>query len=208
MRVVNRALVLLVLVVASLAHASKPSTVLHHKPTLEGPEERPVATEVAVTARDGGFQLVLTFDKPPFGESCKVRCANTTVYLDTDDVRRTGLQVGDKAAATGADLAVTVQGAREWGEQSAHDLLRVRVRRLSSQAKSLEDGEAIADLQLSQDGDRVQLKDRTLTVRVDASTTDVPAGKKARVVYQPPGTRALTTTIPGLLTPSRGGKRR
>ena len=51
------------------------------------------------------------------------------------------------------------------------------------------------------------MKDNTVTVKVDPRAADLPAGKTARAIYQPPGSKALTGTLPGLLAPARGGGR-
>ena len=168
-------------------------------------EERPVATEVQVRSGAAGFVVQLTFDKAPFGDTCKNRCANATVYLDTDNTKGTGLQVG--SAASGADLAITVQGVRDWGEQGTKDSIRVRIRHLAGQPKSLEEGDVLAELDHARDAEIVSVKDNTVTVKVDPHAADLPAGKTARAIYQPPGSKALTGTLPGLLAPTRGGGR-
>ncbi len=207
MRTIEGSLLLALLLCAAPAAAKRPGAVLRHQPAPGSADERPVATRVAVRSGPSGFTLELTFDAAPFGDTCRSRCANTTVYLDTDNSKATGLQVGDKGAATGADLAITVQGVRDWGEAGSKDSLRVRIRHLGGQPKSLEEGDVVAELDHARDAEVISIKDNTVTVKVDPNAVDLPAGRTVRAIYQPPGSKALTGTLPGLLVPARGGSR-
>ncbi len=180
------------------------------KPTLTyrppaGDDERPVATEIVVGPQGSDFAFRVEFDRVPWGEECKNRCANATVFVDTDSNKATGLQLNDKTAAeTGADLAVTIQGVREFKDVSADVLLRVRVRVLSDANASADEGEMVGELDHRRDPDRVHVDGKTVYVLVDATTGSLPTGPKMRVIYHPPGAKALVGTIKGQLAMGAG----
>src|SRR2546427_280747 len=140
----KRTISLALLLAAVLALGKDKSTISYKAPSAD--DERPLASEILVGPEGSDFALRVDFDKTPWGDECKNRCANATIFLDTDNSAATGLQLPDKKAAeTGADLAVTIQGAREYKEGSADVLLRVKVRQFSDSARSVDDGETLAE---------------------------------------------------------------
>ena len=167
-------------------------------------DERPVIVSIGYSPRGSDFSLRLQFDKAPWGDACRSRCANATVFLDTDNNRSTGLKLDDpKAAETGADLAITVQGMREVSQGAMRPSLRVKVTQYAESATSPEQGTTLAELSPS-DGERVLSDGKSLYLLVDASIGDIPQGSKVRVVYHPPGAKPLAAVGKGLLVPGAG----
>ena len=199
-----RAVVFATCLAASLA-AAREKPAISFKPITTGDEERPVATEVVVGPQGSDYAFRIEFDKLPWGEACKTRCANATIFLDTDSNKATGLQLKEKGAAeTGADLAVTIQGAREYKEGSADVLLRVRVRQFSDSTTSIDDGETMSELDHRRDPERLHVDGTTVYVLIDATNGTLPSGSKMRVIYHPADTKPLVGTARGLL--ATGGK--
>jgi hypothetical protein len=147
----------------------------------------------------------------PWGEACKSRCANAPLLLDADSSASTGLQLTQGAPENGADLAVIVQGVREWKEQGADTFPRVKVRQLADGARTVEDGALLVEMDHRQDPERVQADGETVLLRVDTTSAPLPSGRKARVVYHPAGGKAVQASIKGMSTGpvggGRGGKR-
>jgi hypothetical protein len=200
MRVVLTACHLLLL--ASLA-AEKPT--IHYKPPPgEDEDDRPVATEISVAPQGSDIGLRVEFNRAPWGEACKARCANATIFLDTDDNPTTGLQLGKGTPETGADIAVTIQGAREIQEGSAAVVLRVKAKQLPNGSTSVDSGDAFAEMDLRRDPERVQSDGNTVYVLVDATNATLPSGKSMRVVYHPPGAKPLVGKTKGLLAGGSG----
>lgn len=193
------------LLMAAAAEAKSPSVIRYKAPT-DDPADRPVATEVAVAPQGSDFAFRVAFDKAPWGEACKARCANATVFVDTDDNKGTGLKLGKNAAENGADLAVTLQGSRDYGDGQSRAVFRVRVRHLPDGATSLEDGETLAELDPNADPERVQVEDKVVYLLVDGTSAALPSARKARFIYHPPGAKALTAQTKGMLAPAGGGK--
>jgi hypothetical protein len=77
----------------------------------------------------------------------------------------------------------------------------VKVRRLTDGVRTVEEGELIAELDHRRDSDRIHIEDDTVFLLIDASD-NLPSSRKVRVVYHPPGTKALQATIPGMLSGS------
>lgn len=202
---VNRPTAVFLLLSAAAVHAKPSQSVIRYK-APEDPEERPVAVEVAVAPQGSDFAFRVVFDKAPWGEQCKNRCANATVFVDTDNNRSTGLQLGPGAAETGADLAVTLQGTRDYGEGGSRPVFRAKVRYLPDGSKSLEDGETLSELDPQRDGESLQIEENTVFVLVDGSSASLPSGKAARVIYHPPGARALTAFTRGMVALGGGGQ--
>jgi hypothetical protein len=199
-----RAAVLAALFAASSA-AAREKPAITYKPSASGPEERPVATEVVVGPQGSDYAFRVEFDKLPWGDDCKTRCANATLFLDTDNNKSTGLQLAEKGAAeTGADLAVTIQGAREYKEGSADVLLRVRVRQFSDSTTSVDDGETMSELDHRRDPERLHVDGTTVYVLIDATNGTLPSGAKMRVIYHPPDTKALVGNAKGLFAAGVG----
>lgn len=164
-------------------------------------EERPVVVEATVGPQGSDFALRLRFDKPPFGPECGNRCANATVLLDTDSNTQSGLKLATKAPENGADLAIIVQGAREYSRDNGEGFLRVKVRRLGEDSRTVDDGELIAELDHRVDPERIHIEGTTVFLLLDA-TSNLPSGRKVHVVYHPPGSKAIEATIPGMLSGS------
>ncbi len=163
-------------------------------------EERPMVVEATVGPQGGDFALRLRFSKLPFGKECGNRCANVTLLFDTDASAQSGLKLPDKAAEKGADLAIIVQGVRDFSGENGESYLRVKVRRLG-EARTVDEGELLAELDHRRDSDRIHIEDNTVFLLIDASN-NLPSGRKVRVVYHPPGSNALEATLPGMLSGS------
>ncbi|MCP3141380.1 hypothetical protein [Pyxidicoccus xibeiensis] len=170
--------------------------------------ERPVIVDATVGPQGSDFAMRLRFDKAPWGEDCKSRCANATLLLDTDNSKQSGLRLTQDSPVNGADLVVLVQGVRESPKEEggkAETWLRVKVRLLGNDARSVDDGELLAELSHKQDSERLHVEDTSVYLLVDATSAALPSARKARVVYQPPGSKPLTATIPGMIG-GGGGK--
>ena len=188
------------LLLPAAATARPRPAMLTHTPSPELAAERPMPTAIRVSPQGANYALEVTFTRAPWGEECKNRCANATLYLDTDLDRRTGLQLGKDAAETGADLAITFQGIREYKEVSASFRLRVKVRGLSGDSDNSDRGTALSELDHRRDADRLQTDGNTVFALVEATDSSLPTGKKMRIVYHPPGEPALSVEVPGILT--------
>ncbi|MFE8596773.1 hypothetical protein [Archangium violaceum] len=195
----KRPLLPLALTLLATSTMAKDRATFRHTPSAD--EERPVVVDATVGPQGGDFALRLRFQKPPFGQECGSRCANATVLIDTDSNPRSGLKLSDKAPENGADLAIIVQGTRDMSGASSDHYLRVKVRQLADGARTVDEGELIAELDHRRDSDRVHIEDSTVFLLIDASN-NVPSGRKARIVYHPPGGKALQATIPGMLSGS------
>ncbi len=180
-----------------LAAGKGPPPTLRYAPPADSEDERPVVTAATLRATGNDFTFQLVFNHEPWGEACKTRCANATFFLDTDGNKTTGLQLGDKSPQTGADVAVIVQGVREYKEVSADTLLRAKVRLLASGTSDVEEGQTLAELDNRRDGDRLKAHDNEVSLRVDATAPEIPVGRTVRVVYQPPGAAPVVASIPG-----------
>lgn len=191
---------LLVLLLATPLSALAQEPALIYSPAKDAGHERPIAVEIFAGPQGSNIALELLFDQLPWGEDCRTQCANATIFLDTDASTRTGVNLGKDTPETGADLAVTIQGAREYIGNVAEPHLRVKVRRLKGNAVT--DDAIVAEYTHKLDPERVQSDGRRVFVLVDATSTSLPAGPKMRVVYHPPGAKALTATVQGM----RGGK--
>ncbi|MCK8496219.1 MULTISPECIES: hypothetical protein [Myxococcus] len=164
--------------------------------------ERPVIVDAVIAPQGSDFAMRLRFDKEPWGEECKNRCANATLLIDADSSKQTGLKLTAGAPGNGADLAVIIQGVREYATESgkgAKNWLRVKVRLLNNEASSVDDGELLAELSHKHDTDRIQSDGKTVYLLVDSTHPSIPAGRKARVVYQPPGGKPIQANVTGLI---------
>jgi hypothetical protein len=196
---VKRGLLVMALLAQGAQAADKP--VLTYKPPAD--EERPLIAEVHAAPQGSDFALEVRFNKVPWGEDCRNRCANATLFLDMDNNPKTGLQLG-KALETGADLAITVQGAREYLELGARSYVRLRVRQLSSGNTSVDDGDVVAEFDHRKDPERLQVDGDTIFALVDATLMTLPSGRLTRVVYHPPGDKAVEGTTRGMLAAQSG----
>lgn len=193
------------LVSATASAAGRGTSTFRYKPT--GDDERPVIVDATIGPQGSDFAMRLKFDKPPFGDECKQRCANVTLFLDTDSSIQSGLHLSaSKAPENGADLAVVIQGVREYKRQDAPPemTLRVKVRQLGSDATSADSGELLADLNHRQDPERIQTDGTTVYLLVDATSALLPSARKVRVIYHPPGGKALTATVTGMAGSNSG----
>ncbi|MDP1823014.1 MAG: hypothetical protein Q8L48_07225 [Archangium sp.] len=186
---------------ATLALAEKPT--ISYKAPPSGDDDRPVMTSIVVSAQGTDYAFKLEFNKPPWGEDCKTRCANATLFLDTDNNKTTGLKLADpKAAETGTDIAVTIQGAKALKEGVSTSVLRVKVMQYSEDATSVEEGRTLIELDPINDSERVLASDTSVYLLIDANMGDQPAGKQLRIVYHPPESKPLVGTAKGLASPS------
>ena len=190
--------VLALSVLLSLPALATPKPTLHYDP-LPDMDERPLPVDIWVAPQGSDFALRVEYNRAPWGLDCKERCANTTFFIDTDDNRSTGLDMGPKAKETGADLAVVIQGAREYRERSADTFLRVKVIQLSG-VSNVDQGDVIAELDNRNDKNRVIGEGTLVIARVDATSGTLPSARKARVVYHPPGEHPLEAIIAGMLS--------
>jgi len=184
--------------IATTSAAAPPRSTFRYNPPKEE-DQRPLIVDATIGPQGSDFAMRLRFDKEPWGDSCKTRCANATLFLDTDHNATTGLQLG-KQPETGADMVVIIQGAREYKGASSVAVLRVKVRQLTAESKSIDDGDALADLNNHQDPERVQIDENTLYLLVDATGPTLPSARKIRVVYHPPTAKPLQATIAGMLS--------
>ncbi|XXF75994.1 hypothetical protein P2318_23435 [Myxococcaceae bacterium GXIMD 01537] len=185
--------------------ASKDRATFRYTPTAD--EQRPVVVEATVATKGSDFSLRLRFNQLPWGEECKTRCANATLLLDTDSNTNTGLKLGKGAPENGADLAVVIQGAREWKEQGADTFLRVKVRQLANDARTVDEGDLLVEMNHRQDPERVQVDDKTVFVLVDATSTTLPSARTARAIYHPAGGKAVQGTLKGTFSGTVGGRK-
>lgn len=184
--------------VVALAAPPKNAALIRYKPPEDaGDHERPVPIELTVSGQGIDYAVRLRFDRLPWGETCKQRCANTTLFIDTDNDKTSGMQLGDDKPETGADLSITIQGIREYKEKSADVYLRARVRLLSD-VTGLDQGDTLAELDHRRDRDRLQSEGQQVFVLVDASNMRLPAGKQLRVIFHPSGEKALEAVATGL----------
>lgn len=192
-------LLTLALTLLATSALAKDRATLHYKPGMD--EERPVVVEAVVGPQGSDYALRLRFQKPPFGQECGNRCANATVLLDTDASALSGLHLSGKAAENGADLALIVQGAWDINDSGTEHYLRVKVRRLTESTRGVDEGELVTDLDHRRDPDRIHLEGNTVYLLIDPGN-EVPSGRKVRVIYHPPGAKALQGTVPGMLSGS------
>ncbi len=182
---------------AALA-AEKP--IITYKAPPSGEDDRPVITQVVFSPQGSDYAFRIEFDKAPWGETCRSRCANATLFLDADNNRSTGLKLADpKAAETGADLAITIQGVRELA--SAKAVLKVKLTQFGEEATSTEQGSTLAELTPT-DGERMLAEGTSVYLLIDASLGNLPTGPKVRVVYHPPDSKPLSGVGKGLAAPA------
>jgi hypothetical protein len=183
--------------------ASKPT--LSYQPPEGDENERPLLTSARVEPQGSDYALQLDFNREPWGELCKSRCANVTLFFDTDNNSKTGLKLNDpKAAETGADLSVTVQGLREYRDNVGRSTLKVRVTQFNEQSTSLESGLVISEMSQAEDAQRVLVQGNSVFVLVDTNMGSAPQAKKMRVVYHPPSSPAVIGMSDGLASKGRG----
>jgi hypothetical protein len=186
------------------AAGEKPCITYKAPPSTE--DDRPVATAITVGPQGSDYAFKVDFDKEPWGESCKTRCAMATIFLDTDNDKRTGLKLpasdkGKDAPETGADLAVTIQGQREYKSESSFSTLKIKVKQYNEDATSAEQGNDLVEMDSRQDAERLNPVEKTIYLLVDANVGQLPSSPKIRVIYHPPDTKPLVGYAKGLNAP-------
>ncbi len=157
-------------------------------------------TSIVVSPQGTDYAFKLEFNKPPFGDDCGTRCANATLFLDTDNNKSTGLKLADpKSPESGADLAVTIQGSK-----GASAVLRIKVKQYAEDATTVEEGQTLSELDPVNDSERVLASDTSVYLLIDANVGNQPAGKQLRVVYHPPDSKPLVGMAKGLASPASG----
>ncbi len=196
-------LLVALLLSSTLSWAQKPT--ITYKPPASTEDDRPVLTSIVVGAQSSDYAFNLEFDKRPWGEDCRNRCASATLFIDTDNNRQTGLKLADpKAAETGADLVVTIQGTRSMAGDTPRPVLRVKVSGYSESARDVEDAHLLAELDPTLDSERVLTLDNAVYLLIDGNLGALPIGKQLRVIYHPPGSKPLVGQARGLAGPSSG----
>lgn len=186
---------------ASAALAAEKPVIVYKNPPA-GEDNRPVMTEVVLGPQGSDYAIKIEFDKAPWGESCGTRCANATLFLDTDNTKGTGLKLTDpKAPETGADLALTIQGVKVLKESASVPLLKVKVIQYSEDATSVDQGNTLAELDPRTDSERVLAEGKSVYLLIDANIGNLPSGTKVRVVYHPPDSKPFVGTAKGLAAP-------
>lgn len=162
-------------------------------------------TSIIVSPQGTDYAFKLEFNKAPFGEECRTRCANATLFLDTDNNKSTGLKLADpKAPESGADIALTIQGTRVAKEGASTATLHVKVMQYAEDATSVEEGITLAELDPVGDSERVLASDTSVYLLIDANMGNQPAGKQLRAVYHPPDSKPLVGMAKGLASPAAG----
>lgn len=190
---------LVALPLLALASPPPPTPTLVYRPSPD--DERPMPVSVVLGPQDGSLALELVFDRVPWGDDCKMRCANTTLFLDLDSNKNTGLQLGKAAAETGSDLAITLLGVREYRELSADTRFRATLRQFQRSATKVEDGQVFSELDLRRDESRFRNEGKVVHLLVDVAQVDLPHGKKIRAVFHPAGGDPVQGEGPGMLAP-------
>lgn len=192
---------LICLLLASAAFAAEKPCITYKAPP-PSEDDRPVATSITVGPQGSDYAFKVDFNRAPWGDECGTRCANTTIFLDTDNDKNTGLKMRDpKSPISGSDLSITIQGQREYKDNSSLSVLRIKVKQFSEEATSVEQGAVLAELDLRRDTERINAADKTIYLLIDANIGSLPAGPKVRVVYQPPDAKPLIGTAKGLNAP-------
>jgi hypothetical protein len=196
-----RALLLCLSLLASAALAAEKPCITYKAPP-PSEDDRPVATSITVGPEGSDYAFKVDFNSPPWGDECGTRCANTTIFLDTDNDKNSGLKMRDpKSPISGADLSITIHGAREYKDSSSLSVLRIKVKQFSEEATSIEQGAVLAELDLRRDTERINAAEKTIYLLIDANIGSLPAGPKVRVIYQPPDAKPMIGTAKGLNAP-------
>jgi hypothetical protein len=190
-----------VLVLASLgataSFAQKPAIIF--KAPASSEDSRPLITEIVVGPQGSDYAFKIDFNKEPWGDECTLHCANATFFLDTDNTKNTGLKLKEpKAAETGADMSITIQGTKVYKDNSRQSALKVIVRQFSDGCTEVDQARQLAELDTLQDSDRVLARGTSVYLLIDANLGELPTGAQSRVIYHPPGSRALVGKARGL----------
>ncbi len=194
----SRSVLAIVALSAATSFAQKPAITFKAPPASE--DDRPLITEIVVGPQGSDYAFKIEFNKEPWGDGCSTRCANATIFLDTDNNKTTGLKLKDpKALESGADLSITIQGTKVYKESSSRSVLKVLVRQYAEDSTEVEQGRQLAELDPVQDADRVLAQGTSVYLLIDANIGDLPTATKARVIYHPPESKALVGNVQGLL---------
>src|SRR5215212_1915312 len=141
-----------------LAAAALEKPCIVYKAPASTEDDRPVATSITVGPQGSDYAFKVDFNKEPWGESCKTRCANATIFLDTDNDKRTGLKLpakedGKENPETGADLAIVIQGQREYKAQSSLSTLKIKVKQYAEDATSADQGIELVEMDARADSE-------------------------------------------------------
>ena len=190
---------------STVSAASEKPCITYKAPAGEE-DDRPVATAITVGPQGSDYAFKVDFNKEPWGEACKNRCANATIFLDTDNDKRTGLKLpssdkGKDAPETGADLAVIVQGARVYKSESSLSTLKIKVKQFGEDATSADHGTELVEMDVQSDAERLNPVDKTVYLLVDANIGSLPSSPKIRVVYHPPDSKPIVGVAKGLTAP-------
>lgn len=186
-------------VLATSAFAEKPA--ITYKPPPPGEDDRPLITEIVMGPQGTDYAFKIEFNKEPWGDRCNTRCANATIFLDADNNKATGLKLKDpQALETGADLALTIQGLKEYRESSSRAALKVKVRQYAEGATEVDQGREVGELTPTADPERVLCQNNSVYLLLDANIGDLPSASKARLVYHPPESKALVGVVAGLIS--------
>jgi hypothetical protein len=204
-----RRALLFVLLASFTAAAGEKPCITYKAPASTDEDDRPVATAITVGPQGSDYAFKIDFNKEPWGESCKTRCANATVFLDTDNNKSTGLKLpqkddGKDAPETGADLAVTIQGLREYKAESSLSTLKIKVKQYSEEATSADQGTDLVEMDVKRDTERLNAVEKTVYLLVDANVGSLPSNPKIRVIYHPPDAKPLIGYAKGLNAPGAG----
>lgn len=193
-----RACLIWVLVASGMAWAAERPCLVYKAPP-PGEDDRPLATSVTVGPEGSDYALRVDFNKNPWGDECGARCANTTIFLDTDNDKHTGLKLREEGAAeSGADLSITIQGGRDYQDSSSVAVLKVKVKQFSEEATHVEQGSVLAELDLRRDAERINSTEKTVFLLIDANIGTLPSGPKVRVIYHPPDSKPVIGMAKGL----------
>lgn len=193
--------VLLLALAAGPAFAKPPKplqpTITYAAPV--NPEERPAIKSIFVGPQGGDYALRFAFNREPWGDVCRNKCANATVMLDLDNDKTTGLQFDAERPESGADVAVLVQGLRDLSEGRSAAQLKVRIREYSGDRNRIDRFTQLFEFDLQHDSDRLVVDGNTVYLLLGGA--DLPRGAKVRVIYHPPDSRALVGMAAGLDAP-------
>ena len=189
----------MLLSIALLLAAVEPKATASVKFKLTGVEdERPLIKEVSVNNEALDVAFHVTFDRAPSGAACENRCANATLFVDTDFDKATGLKLSDpKALENGADVALVFQGRKSSGEGGEAPEFLIRVKKLANEAGGLDDSEVLHEFNVFRDKQRVHVREANVVVMVDTSEKKFPLGRRMRLVYHPPGAAAVEGVVAG-----------
>ncbi len=200
-----RCSLLAVCLISAVASATEKPCITYKAPVGEE-DDRPVATAITVGPQGSDYAFKVDFNKEPWGEVCKTRCANATIFLDTDNDKHTGLKLpqsehGKDAPETGADLAVIVQGTRIYKSESSLSTLKIKVKQFGEDATSADQGTELVEMDARTDTERLNPVEKTVYLLVDANIGSLPSSPKIRVIYHPPESKPIVGFAKGLNAP-------